>query len=159
MRTSGMAAVALAAAALVLMAGGCGQAPAANSGSNSAGCGGSRHSVEVVVGLNGGRSVSRCVGFSAKTINAETALRRSGIEFSSEHFSFGDEVCQLDHEPRAYTSCTGTDYWALFVWRDGHWRSASVGISDLSLSPGEALGWRYDPTKGLDPGPTQTPPR
>lgn len=154
MRASVWASALLAAAVLVLPLAGCGTPAATTSGN----CSSSPHQVQVVVELGSGKVVQHCAGFSDATIAGEAALRRSGIEFQTQHFSFGDGVCQVDHQPESYSNCfgSGQPYWALFTWSGpGPWKSASTGISEIKLRPGEALGWRYDPSTGK----AKTPPK
>ncbi|MGH7611984.1 MAG: hypothetical protein ACREN4_08190 [Candidatus Dormibacteria bacterium] len=101
--------------------------------------------------LGSRKVVQGCAGFNGATVAGETALRRSGIQFATQHFSFGNAVCQVDHDPSSYASCfgSGQPYWALFIWSGhGPWKPASTGISEVRLRAGQALGWRYDPSSG-----------
>jgi hypothetical protein len=110
----------------------------------------------VVVELGDHHVVDRCVNFKGAAVSGVTALHHSGIEFATQHFSFGDGVCQIDNEPRSYTTCfpSGQPYWALFLWSGkGKWKAATTGISEVELKSGEALGWRYDPSSGAVPAP------
>jgi hypothetical protein len=118
--------------------------------------------VAVVVEHGDGATLSRCVRLSGTTMTGERVLAASGLEYQTQSYSFGDALCQLDHEPAAYTAClpsTGS-YWALFVWSaGGPWQAASQGISAQTFTAGEAMGLRYDPESATTPPPPgATPP-
>ncbi|HEY6537465.1 MAG TPA: hypothetical protein VI138_00290 [Candidatus Dormibacteraeota bacterium] len=158
MRSSRVASAVLAATVMALLVSACGATPDRGS-PGTATCVGSGSHVEVVVETGGGHVVDRCVAFPGRTIKGEAALRKSGIEYATEHFSYGDAVCQLDHDPTSYTACfaTGQPYWALFLWSGGKWKSATTGIGQVILRSGQALGWRYDPSTGAAPPPPRPP--
>ncbi len=159
MRSSQWASAALATIAIGVLFSACGGGGGGGS-TPKATCSGSGHSVEVVVELGDHKVVDSCVNFSGSEIKGETALRRSGIEFSIQHFSYGDAICQIDHDPESYTTCfpTGKPYWALFVWTGGSkWKSASTGIGEVELKSGQALGWRYDSSSGTAAPPPRPP--
>ncbi|HUY57851.1 MAG TPA: hypothetical protein VMV12_08485 [Candidatus Micrarchaeaceae archaeon] len=159
MRSSQWASAALATVALGLLISACGEGGGSSS-TPTATCTGSGKSVEVVVETGSHHVVDRCVGFTGPSIKGETALRRSKIEFATQHFSFGDAVCQIDSDPKSYTDCfgTGKPYWALFVWSGaGKWKLASTGISDITLNSHQALGWRFVPSAGTPPPPPRPP--
>ncbi len=144
MRSSQWASAILAPVFLAALVAGCGSAATASGGGGQQ-CG-SGHRVEVVVELASKKVVDSCVSFAAAEIPAETAMKRSGIEFATKHFSFGDAICQIDHEPSAYTHCfaSGQPYWALFTWSgEGPWKVAQTGVSGIQLRPGDALGWHF----------------
>jgi len=158
MRSSRAASALLVALFGALLMAGCGGS--GSGASPAATCSGSGPRVEVVVELGNHHVVDRCVSFKGSVIAGETALRRSGIEFALQHFSFGDAVCQVDSQPKSYSQCfgAGQPYWALFLWSgNGPWKSASTGITEVKLTSGQALGWRYVPAKGTAPAPPRPP--
>jgi hypothetical protein len=116
---------------------------------------GPNHSTLVVTHADGS-TVTRCVAFTADSINGQQLLDTSGIKWSGQSFSFGEAVCAIDGEPAAYTECLGKDnYWAAFTaGSDGTWQLAMVGISDITLHDGEAEGFRYVPTTGTATEPS-----
>lgn len=159
MRSSQSASAALATIAMGLLFSACGGGGASGASPGET-CSGSGHSIEVVVELGNQKAVDRCVNFTGAEIKGETADSRSKIGFASQHFSYGDAVCQIDNEPKSYTTCfpTGQPYWALFLWTGGgKWKSASVGISDVELKSGQAIGWRYDSSSGTAAPPPRPP--
>jgi hypothetical protein len=106
----------------------------------------------LVVEHGDGLVVTRCVAFDADQITGEELLNSSGIAWSAQTFGgFGDAVCALDGEPAQYADCPGKDrYWAVFVARaGGSWQLANVGISTMTLSDGDAEGFRYVPASGV----------
>ncbi len=144
MRSSRWASATLAPVVLAGLLAGCGATSAAV-GPNHTTCGGSGQA-DVVVELGNGHVVRSCVPVGAAGVGAETLMRRSGIEFALQHFSYGDAVCQIDQDPRSYSQCfgSGQPYWALYTWAGkGPWRSATTGISDIRVKPGGALGWHF----------------
>ena len=115
----------------------------------------------LVVETSAGKVVARCVGFSGRSLPGLKLLKESHIEFSTQAFSFGVAICQVDDIPAHYTKClpTGQDYWALFLSTNGRtWTSPSVGVSDIKVPPGGSLGLRYDSPKGT-PAPPPRPTR
>jgi hypothetical protein len=115
----------------------------------------------LVVETNAGKVVARCVGFSGSSVPGLKLLKESHVEFSTQAFSFGVAICQVDDIPAHYMKClpTGQDYWALFLSTNGRtWTSPSVGVSDIKVPPGGSLGLRYDSPKGTPaPPPRPTP--
>ena len=115
------------------------------------------HRVAVALEHGDGGTLLRCVSFSTDTISGADAVHRSGIESGTVTFGgFGLAVCQLDGEPASYPpSCwTGTSpFWALFVARGGgSWQTSSLGMSNLALHDGDALGFRYE-SQSAQPAP------
>jgi hypothetical protein len=159
MRSSQAVSAVLAAISMTLLVSAC-AGTGGSSATPGATCTGSGPSVEVVVELGDHHVVDRCVNFKGASISGETALHRSGIEYATQHFSFGDGVCQLDNEPKSYSTCfpSGAPYWALFIRAGkGKWKTATTGVSGVALKSGEALGWRYDPSSGAAPPPPRPP--
>ena len=119
------------------------------------------HHARLVVEPSAGKVLTRCVGFSGSALPAMRLLEKSGIEFGTQKYSFGVAICQVDHVPAHYTQClpSGQDYWALFLSKNGRtWTSPSVGVSDITVPPGGAIGLRYDPPTGKPaPPPHPTP--
>jgi hypothetical protein len=133
---------------------------ASGGGGGGGNCSGGSSRVEVVVELGNHQVLDRCVGFTGAQVAAETALHDSGIEYAIQQFSFGDAVCQVDHEPTSYSDCfgSGQPYWSLFLWSGkGPWKTAETGVSDVTLKAGDAMGWRYEPAQGSAPPPPAPP--
>lgn len=115
------------------------------------------HHAYVVVEHLSGVSVQRCVGFTADTIDGETLMEQSGMEYQAQQFSFGSAVCQLDKEPAQYSQCfpQNQPYWALFVETGGTWTPAQNGYTQVTLHDKDALGWHY--VQATDPSPAPPP--
>jgi hypothetical protein len=134
--------------------------PAAAQSGSCTGVPGTHHA-RLVVEPSPGKVLARCVGFSGKSLPALELLKKSGIQFGTQKFSFGVAICQVDHVPAHYTQClpSGQDYWALFVSTNGRtWTSPSVGVSEIDVPPGGSIGLRYDPPTGTPPPPPHPTP-
>jgi len=158
MRSSLVVSATLAAALMSAALVACGASSGGSGGGG--GCTGGGSHVEVVVELGNHQVLDRCVGFTGSEVAGETALHDSGIEYAIQQFSFGDAVCQVDNEPASYSDCfgSGQPYWSLFLWSgNGPWKTATTGISDVTLTAGDAMGWRYEPAEGAAPPPPPPP--
>ena len=148
---------------LVLLASACGGGALSTPGGASA-CvnAGAPHKAYVVVEHLSGKVVDRCVGFSGAQIPGDQLMKQSGIAYSTQHFSFGDAVCAIDKEPATYDQCLpqNAPYWAVWIEDPGGgWQQPQVGLSDLKLGDGGALGWRYTPATDASPAPPPAPAR
>ena len=133
--------------------------PAALNGVDCAAADGANH-VAVVVEHSDGRSLSRCVSFTAASISGEQALDASGIEHQYYDYGggLGRGVCQVDGEPATpdggwtRNNCLGYPYWSTWTARGGSsWSGASQGISNTSYADGDAEGLRYGDGSGPPP--------
>ena len=117
-----------------------------------------RNSATLAVEHFNGAMLSVCVYFDSPNISGEDILRVSGVEFATEGYgSYGDAVCQIDHEPATYdpNNCLGTSmYWEMFVSRGGGaWSTSSLGVSSQTFADGDSEGFHYVPESGgLGPG-------
>ncbi len=137
--------------------------PASTTSSATASCAGVRgtHHARVVVEASSAKIVSSCVGFSTPTISAVSLLDHSHIQIGTQKFSFGLAICQADDVPSHYSSCLSSSgpYWALFTSQGGAaWQQAQVGVSDVTMHPGDSLGLRYDPQSGTAAPPPAPAP-
>jgi hypothetical protein len=137
----------------------CGGSPAAASPSPTSSCvnaSATHHAYVIVEHLSGG-SLQACVGFSTDTIDGQTLMDQSGIQFQTQTFSFGKGACQIDHEPAQFSQCLPANqpYWNLFIETGAAWTSAQTGYSDVKLRDKEALGWHY--VQPTDPSPAPPP--
>lgn len=114
------------------------------------------HRVHVVVQHQSSASTDRCVGFATDKEAGADLMAASGIEFHTQHFSFGDAACAIDGEPASFNTCLpqGAPYWALWTSiAGGAWQMAQTGYVDVRLGDGDALGWRYTPQSETNPSP------
>ena len=110
----------------------------------------------VVVEHQSGTTVDRCVGFTTAKANGADLMTASGIDFKTQHFSFGDAACAIDSEPASYSTCLpqGAPYWALWTSTGGGpWVMAQTGFAAVLVANGDALGWRYTPSTETNPSP------
>lgn len=124
---------------------------------------GNSHRVDLVVHPAKAMTIKRCVGFSGANISALSVVRDSGVEVQTQSYgSLGLAPCQVAGVPAHYTKClaAGKPYWALFVSRDGGaWTEPPVGLSHITLNPGDTLGLAYDSPQGTPAPPSGSPPR
>ncbi|GAC1471740.1 MAG: hypothetical protein PVS3B2_13810 [Candidatus Dormibacteraceae bacterium] len=116
------------------------------------------HRAYVVVQHLSGTSVQKCVGFTSDTIDGQSLMDQSKIQFETQTFSFGKGVCQIDNEPAQFTKCfpANQPYWSLWVATGTTWISSQTGYTDVKLHDKEALGWRY--VQPTDSSPAPPPP-
>lgn len=154
--------VASATLALVIAAAvACGASPSAGTASPAATCvnGSAPHHAYVVVQhlATSSAPIERCVGFSGDSIDGQTLMDESGVEYQTQTFSFGKAVCQVDGEPQQYSKCFADSgpNWSLFVDTGGTWQLAQTGYAQVTLHDKDALGWRY--TADASPAPPALP--
>ena len=141
----------------------CGGSPSAGSGgtpSPASSCvnPSAPHKAYVVVQhADASHKLQKCVGFSGDTIDGQTLMDQSGIEYQTQTFSFGKAVCQVDSEPAQYTSCFASagPNWTLFVDTGGTWTEAQTGYTQVTVHDKDALGWIY--TADPSPAPPALP--
>ncbi|HKW72824.1 MAG TPA: hypothetical protein VJQ08_08355 [Candidatus Dormibacteraeota bacterium] len=146
---------------LLLMAA-CGAQPSCSSSTASnlkCANGSSAHHAYVVVQHMSGAWLDACVAFDGGSIDGQTLMDESGIEYQAQTVSSGKVVCQVDREPSHYDACfpLNLPYWALFIESHGRWTSAPGGFGDLHLGDGEAMGWHYVPASDPSPAPPPMP--
>ena len=146
-----------ASATLALVFAACGGSSPASQTSPTSSCvnASAAHHAYVVVEHQSGTSFQKCVGFSGDTIDGQSLMDQSGVEYKGQTFSFGKAVCQIDNEPAQYSACfpPNQPYWALFIETNGVWANAANGYTDANLHDKEALGWNYVPQTAASPAP------
>lgn len=148
-----------ASATLALTLGGvnaCGGSPSASASPAAGSCvnASAPHKAYVVVQhIATAHRLQKCVGFSGDTIDGQTLMDQSGIEYQTQTFSFGKAVCQVDNEPAQYSKCFADSgpNWTLFVETSGAWAEAQTGYTQITLHDKDALGWTY--TADASPAP------
>ena len=115
------------------------------------------HRAYVVVQHLSGATIQKCVGFTGDTIDGQTVMDKSTIQFETQTFSFGKGVCQIDSEPAQFSKCfpEGKPYWTLWIETGAKWASAQTGYTDVKLHDKEAMGWHY--VQSTDPSPAPPP--
>jgi hypothetical protein len=145
-----------ASATLALVIAACGSSPS-SSASPAAPCvnAGAAHHAYVVVEHLSGASIQKCIGFAGATIDGQTLMDQSTIEYQKQTFSFGNGACQIDNEPAQFSECfpKNKPYWSLFVETGGAWASAQTAYNAVNLHDKEALGWHYVDSADQNPAP------
>ena len=144
--------------ALTTVAACCGT-PSTSTGSQNASCvnASAAHHAYLMIQHAAGGTVQKCVGFTGDTIDGQSLMDQSKIEYQSQDYSFGRAVCQIDNEPAAFTKCFSDagPWWLLFVDSGGQWTSSQSGYQKVTLHDKEALGWVF--TAAASPSPPPTP--
>jgi len=138
----------------------CGGPPAASQASPATSCvnaSAAHHAYVLVQHAAAGHQLQKCVGFTGETIDGQTLMDESGIQYQTQTFSFGKAVCQIDNEPTQYAKCFADSgpNWVLFVDSGGTWTEAQTGYGQVTLHDREALGWEY--TAAASPMPPPLP--
>jgi hypothetical protein len=137
----------------------CGGSPSASTSPQSScvNASAAHHAYVVVQHGASASSLQKCVGFSGDTIDGQSLMDQSGVEYQTQTFSFGKAVCQIDNEPKQYTKCFADSgpNWTLFVETGGAWTVAQTGYGQVTLHDKDALGWRY--TADATPAPPPLP--
>lgn len=136
----------------------CGSSTSSSSTSASSSCinaSAPHHAYVVVEHGTATHRVQKCVGFSGDTIDGQTLMDHSGVEYQTQTFSFGKAVCQVDKEPAQYSSCFSNSgpNWLLFVDSGGTWAMAQTGYAQVTLHDKDALGWEYTADQSPSPPP------
>ena len=99
--------------------------------------------------------IQKCVGFTGDTIDGQSLMDQSKVEYQAQTFSFGKAVCQVDNEPKQYTECFAKSgpNWLLFVDTNGVWAMAQTGYSQVTLHDKDAFGWIYTADQSPSPPP------
>jgi hypothetical protein len=113
------------------------------------------HAYVIVVHAGAAKALQKCVGFSGDTIDGQTLMDQSKVEYQTQTFSFGKAVCQVDSEPKQYTDCFAKSgpNWLLFVDANGTWAMAQTGYTQVTLHDKDALGWIYTAEQSPSPPP------
>jgi hypothetical protein len=142
--------------AVTVACGGSGSPTAGTSPANTCVNASAPHHAYVLVEHAGATSpLQKCVGFSGDTIDGQSLMDQSKIEYQTQTFSFGKAVCQVDNEPRQYASCFAASgpNWLLFVDTNGTWAMAQTGYTQVTLHDKDALGWIYTADQSPSPPP------
>ncbi len=146
-----------ASATLALVIAACGSSSPTSSGGPANSCinASAVHHAYVVVQHLSGASLQKCVGFGGDTIDGQSLMDQSKIEYQTQTFSFGKGVCQIDNEPKQYSECfpRNQPYWALFVETGGAWAVAQTGYTAVTVHDKDALGWHYVQSSDQNPAP------
>jgi hypothetical protein len=118
----------------------------------------------LVVMLEDGTAVTRCVEFTEPEITGFELLTRSGLDVETASVSLGAAVCRLED-----TGCPGNDcfcqcegggdcvYWSYWHLRDGQWQYSQAGAGMTRVQNGTVQGWTFGPgtpQDALEPPPT-----
>lgn len=147
--------LALAFATTVGCGGGSSSAGSSNAASSCVNASAPHHAYVVVQHGAASHEFQKCVGFTSDTIDGQTLMDQSGIEYQTQTFSFGKAVCQVDKEPAQYSKCFADSgpNWSLFIDAGGTWATAQTGYTQVTLHDKDAIGWEYTADQSAPPPP------
>lgn len=106
----------------------------------------------LVVALEGGLTVTRCVAFEEEQISGFELLNRSGLAVEAGTGGLGTAVCRIEETGCASTNCFcqckgGGDcrYWSYWHFVDQEWQYAQVGAGSYLVGDGAIEGWTWGP--------------
>lgn len=119
----------------------------------------------LVVRLEDGQAVSRCVEFTEAEISGYELLNRSGLGVETDVVGMGATVCRIEGQGCPANDCFcqckgGGDclYWSYWMMQDGQWQYAQAGASSYRVQNGDVQGWSWGigtPNEAVEP-PTMT---
>lgn len=106
----------------------------------------------LVVALEGGLTVTRCVAFEEEQISGFELLNRSGLAVEAGTGGLGTAVCRIEETGCASANCFcqckgGGDcrYWSYWHFVDQEWQYAQVGAGSYLVGDGAIEGWTWGP--------------
>ena len=103
----------------------------------------------LVVVLDGGEVVTRCVEFSEAQISGFELLNRSGLAVEAGGSNLGASVCRIEETGcpanNCFCQCAGGDceYWSYWHLLDGNWRYSQIGAGAYQVGDGAVEGWSW----------------
>lgn len=105
----------------------------------------------LVVTLEDGTVITRCVEFAEPEISGYELLSRSGLAVETANVALGAAVCRLEGvgcpSDDCFCQCKGSDciYWSYWHLQDGVWRYSQAGAGLSQVQNGMVDGWTYGP--------------
>lgn len=105
----------------------------------------------LVVTLEDGTAVTRCIEFTEDEINGLELVSRSGLEVETGTASFGASVCRIEETGcpgnDCFCQCKGGDcvYWSYWHLRDDGWQYSQAGAGIYQVKDGAVEGWTWGP--------------
>jgi hypothetical protein len=112
----------------------------------------------LLIVLEDGLTVERCVAFDEPTISGYELLQRADLDLVVDVSGAGAAVCTIEGTgcpaDDCFCECSGADcvYWAYWYQQDGQWQYAQVGAASYQVQPGEIQAWVWGPGS-----PTEAP--
>jgi hypothetical protein len=105
----------------------------------------------LVVVMEDGTAVTRCVEFAEDEINGLELLSRSGLVVETGTASFGASVCRIEETgcpgSDCFCQCKGGDcvYWSYWHLQDDGWQYSQAGGAVYQVKDGMVEGWSWGP--------------
>ncbi|MFO7541018.1 MAG: prenyltransferase/squalene oxidase repeat-containing protein [Chloroflexota bacterium] len=119
---------------------------------------GAANQAALIIVLEDGLTVERCVDFAEPEITGLELLQRSGLDLALNISGSGAAVCSIEGTgcpaDDCFCECSGADcvYWAYWYQQADEWVYAQVGAASYQVSPGQIQAWVW----GLG-SPTEAP--
>jgi hypothetical protein len=113
----------------------------------------------LVVVLENGLMVERCVTFDEPQVSGFDLLQLSGLDLVVDVSGAGVAVCSIEGTgcpaEDCFCECSGTDcvYWGYWYQQDGDWQYAQVGAASYRVNPGDVQGWAWGPSSPTEATP------
>ena len=105
----------------------------------------------LVVTLEDGTAVTRCVEFTEDEINGLELVNRSGLAVETGTAAFGTSVCRIEETgcpgSDCFCQCKGGDcvYWSYWHLGDDGWQYSQAGAGIYQAKNGAVDGWTWGP--------------
>jgi hypothetical protein len=104
--------------------------------------------VALVVSLNEGEVLTRCVEFEEEQISGYEVLSRAGLVLDTDIVGLGATVCRIEGTGcppgDCFCECKGggpCEYWSYWHVDDGEWGYSQAGSGIYQVSHGDIEGW------------------
>jgi hypothetical protein len=105
----------------------------------------------LVISLEDGEVITRCVEFVEDELTGYELLSRSGLTVDASATGFGVTVCRIQESGCPSDDCFcqckgGADciYWSYWHVRDDEWRYSQAGAAVYPVKHGDIEGWVWD---------------
>jgi hypothetical protein len=100
----------------------------------------------LVVRLEDGQAITRCVQFDEPAISGQDVLLRSGLEVVAD----GQAICDIEGQSgcsaaNCFCRCQASSclYWSYWHLVGGDWQSSGVGAGDYQVQDRDVEGWSW----------------
>ncbi|MCP4425765.1 MAG: LPXTG cell wall anchor domain-containing protein [Chloroflexi bacterium] len=116
----------------------------------------------LIIRLEDGQAVSRCVEFSEAEISGYELLERSGLGVATAVAGgMGSTVCSIENQgcpaDDCFCQCKGGGdclYWSYWHLKEGEWNYSQAGAGSYRVHDGDAQGWSWGigtPNEAIEP--------
>ena len=106
----------------------------------------------LIIALEDGQTITRCVEFSEETISGYELLSRANVDLTTSTEAMGASVCGLEGvgcpADDCFCQCKGGGdcvYWSYWHLREDGWRYSQAGAGSFQVKDGMVEGWTWGP--------------